>query len=474
MWRCVRALALCVVFYTTFVDAKLMSGLATLNSMDTEMYIAKFAFSSGYVGSIEGDFNVSSTYLANRPAWLKFGPNLDFRSLQVALYNEEAWARYRKAVVEGSLCTDRLTMAVYRTKVPMHDLAEGDYEDIKFNLAEKIESKTNSHYWYGIVADCSLEEYDAHPPTLQYALTFKNGGSHLPADEDGLLISHIFVMLLMGGFLCMVAYGIHLQLNTTKQVHLCVLLLGAAEVLQICSVFCEIWHLWRYSNDGLGLRWRYSYLPLDFLSEVYQGLSELIIQVVLISLAFGWTIIPTAADTSGFFKGLAKPYEFFEKASKASFFVIGLSVTQFSLELAGRAYEDDFSQFHDHEHWPGYVLMLMRFSLAGLFAYGVRSTKQQALKTSEEEISKFFLKLQLTGCAWFLAFPVTVVLASVAAPYRRHGIVTIGAIVTQVGALAYLQFMFLTRSDYYKISTLRNMGTMMGGGTVRAGKVCVD
>eukprot|EP00656_Telonema_subtile_P049399 TRINITY_DN6132_c0_g1_i3.p1 TRINITY_DN6132_c0_g1~~TRINITY_DN6132_c0_g1_i3.p1 ORF type:complete len:148 (+),score=33.00 TRINITY_DN6132_c0_g1_i3:594-1037(+) len=146
----------------------------------------------------------------------------------------------------------------------------------------------------------------------------------------------------------------------------------------------------------------------------------------------------------------------------------------FVLELSGRAYEDDFNQFHDHEHWPGYVLMLMRISLGILFAYGIHLTQASTIKGAEIEMTRFFSKLRLTGLVWFLAFPVTVFLSSVAAPYQRHRIVTIGAITTQVGALGYLMVMLLTRSDYYKVSTLRNMGSIMGTGRINAGKVCVD
>ena len=51
---------------------------------------------------------------------------------------------------------------------------------------------------------------------------------------------------------------------------------------------------------------------------------------------------------------------------------------------------------------------------------------------------------------------------------------SVGAILTQLGALTYLMSMLLTQSDYYKVSSLRNMGTMLGTGSVRAGKVCVD
>jgi len=114
----------------------------------------------------------------------------------------------------------------------------------------------NSHYWYGIVADCSLEEYDAHPPKLSYELVFKNGGSHLPADEDGMLFSHAFVMTALGAGVVVLGIGIQRQLRETKQVHLAVLFVFAATLFQMISVACEICHLWVYMNDGKGLRFR--------------------------------------------------------------------------------------------------------------------------------------------------------------------------------------------------------------------------
>ena len=111
-------------------------------------------------------------------------------------------------------------MANFRTIVPMGDLGEGESEDIKFKMDNEIKPEANSHYWYGIVADCSLEEYDAHPPQLGYTLVFKNGNSHLPADEDGMFVSHVFVFLMLVGFLAALAWGIMNSLNDTKQVRL--------------------------------------------------------------------------------------------------------------------------------------------------------------------------------------------------------------------------------------------------------------
>jgi len=458
----------------TLVDAKVNIGVARLDSMITELFVAKFAFSSSAHGVISGDFNVTARYLAQRPDWLKYGQNVQYRSLQVAMYNEQAWAKYNQAILKGSLCVDRLRMAIFRKLVPLGDLKEGETEDVKFTMDEVVKPEVNSHYWYGIVADCSLEEYDAHPPKLAYTIVFKNGDSHLPADEDGMFGSHIFVMVLLVGCLCALCYGIHKSLQDTKQVHLAVLIVLAAAVFQLLSVVCELLHLRTYMQDGLGLRWRYTWFPCDFYSEVWQGLSELLIQFMLISLAFGWTIVPNAGEAGTFFKSLARPYELFKQVSRASIFVIVLATAQFSLELCGRAYEDDFNQFHDHEHWPGYLLMGMRVVLASLFLYGVRLTKKETTRSDLPEVSRFFLKLQLTGCLWFLAFPVLVFMASLVRDQNKHRVVSIGAIMMQMGALGYLMFMLLTKSDYYKISTLRNMGSMFGSGDVRAGKVCVD
>ena len=70
------------------------------------------------------------------------------------------------------------------------------------------------------------------------------------------------------GCLCALCYGIHKSLQDTKQVHLAVLIVLAAAVFQLLSVVCELLHLRTYMQDGLGLRWRYTWFPCDFYSEV--------------------------------------------------------------------------------------------------------------------------------------------------------------------------------------------------------------
>ena len=70
--------------------------------------------------------------------------------------------------------------------------------------------------------------------------------------------------------------------------------------------------------------------------------------------------------------------------------VFTLAATQMFLEIASRKYAEDFSGFHDHEHWPGYCLVLLRLMLAGLFTVGGRTALQAGPPPSSVHASRFF------------------------------------------------------------------------------------
>jgi hypothetical protein len=239
--------------------------------------------------------------------------------------------------------------------------------------------------------DCSLEQVYHEVPIIEYDVTFLNGRSleespyaHLPADEQGLLTTHLMLMLALLAFCCFFAYKVTLLLASGK-VHLVVLLLGGAALLQLGSVWCEWLHLRQYVVDGQGLRWRHTIFAFDFLSEVLQGASELIISFVLIALACGWTLMTMSAfDAQGadnvLFQvknAISKPHLLFKALNPGSIFVGSTALLQIVLELVGRKYEDDFNQYHDHEHWPGIMLMLMRICMAGFFGFVITKTIEQ-------------------------------------------------------------------------------------------------
>jgi hypothetical protein len=83
----------------------------------------------------------------------------------------------------------------------------------------------------------------------------------------------------------MLCYGLvyflslYSQFQAQKQYHLITVVFAAAYVLQVNSVLCELAHLRTFANDGKGLRWRHTWLALDFASGLLQSVSELVISV---------------------------------------------------------------------------------------------------------------------------------------------------------------------------------------------------
>eukprot|EP00937_MAST-01D_sp_MAST-1D-sp2_P001275 g1275.t1 len=473
-------------------DAKVVEGSLQLSSEDTEQYITKFAFQEGASGTVEGKLTHEGVYLDNHPHFLEF-----------YLFTDTEWVEYRQMIEGGSLCKDRVRLPSHTVKIQASP-DEGGQHVMKFMTP--VETPSRVRYYYAVIGDCYLEEYDAHPPRIHYELQFLNGKmifpgdspdqakhdeSELPADEQGMYAMNSLILVPMTAYLGLFAY-LTLKMKKEKgQVHLVVVILGAAYLLQMGSVFFEWCHLAVYRSNGKGLRWRHSFLPADFISEACQGLSELLISFLLVALACGWTLSDMmfadcdldvgASDANRLAKFLAafsRPAELVKKVTPASVFAAVLFSLQVLLELAGRAYEDDFNQFHDMEHLPGHLLQLLRVVLCGVFWAGLRHSMKH---NYNGEVSTFLKQLLVLGTVWYLAFPVLVFVASTISPHLRHRFVTVGSIVCQTVAVALLSYLFLGPSGYKKVSSLSRMSaggssfsSLGAGGTISIGTTKVN
>jgi hypothetical protein len=419
---------------------------------------------------MEGHFAPDPSYTGHE----NFHPG----EIMLFMFNDEDWEEYLKMQQEGSLCLNRIKLAKWRQRV----------DKTKDGFREVFTGSVRTHYWYLVVGDCRLEEYDAHPPKLFYNISFMNcegkcADAHLPADEHGLFTMHLLLFLVMAFAGVTYASLMLKNRNSTGQIHLVAVLLGVAYLFQTASIFFELCHLFVYRQDGKGLRFRYTLFAADFFSEVMQGLSELVISVVLLAIASGWTLagdfdMLSGSGTTGGKGGLGgmsdalqKPAELFKKITPASVFIAFIFTSQLVLEFMGRGYEDDFNQFHDHEHLPGYLLMLLRVLMCVVFQFGIISTK----KNVGGAVSRFLLQLQICGTLWFLGFPCLVFVSGYFAAYLRHRIVTGGSLLCQAAALGYMAYLFLFKSEYHKLSSLSRMGTVsMEGVDTKSTKLAVD
>jgi len=456
-----------LLFHET--HSKVVTGVLQLSSQFTEAYITKFSFSQKQNGYIAGRFYTLGS--------AKYFEGLA-HDLTIALFDDDSWDRFHKAFQTGSLCNQRTEMATWThhikpaTTDDPHNPEHG--EDFFFEV-EVPTVQHRAHYWYAVMMDCQLEHYDAHPPAIVYEMTFLNGNSHLPADQDG-MYDVCFVMMVallaFGGF---IGTQVWRQWKDAGQIHLIVVLFMAAYLTQTVAIICEFFHLYTYMYDGQGLRFRYTWAALDFAADLLQSISELIISFVLVCMAFGWTLSSPMSLISGPRPEGGLTAIFSRPADLGAFFVfLSIFFVQVVLQLWGRQFEDDFTQFHDYEHSPGYALLAIRVMLCLGFWTGTIGTIRSSRNA---EIASFLGRLAFLGTAWFLAFPILVASTAYLAPYNRHATVSAGALVLQSAALGLFLYLFLNHSQYYKISSLSRMGTIFqtsAGGLSHNRKLATD
>jgi hypothetical protein len=121
----------------------------------------------------------------------------------------------------------------------------------------------------------------------------------------------------------------------------------------------------------------------------------------------------------------------------------------------GRQYEDDFHQFHDFEHLPGFLTVLLRALLWGIFVFGISRTLSS---TPHIVMANLLKRLRIAGSIWFLAFPILVVATFLFPPYTRNQVITAASLTLQTAALAVMAKEFLTSSDYFRLSSLSHVG----------------
>ena len=134
-------------------------------------------------------------------------------------------------------------------------------------------------------------------------------------------------------------------------------------------------------------------------------------------------------------------------------FLLAFAAVTAYLEMASRQFTDDFSAFHDHEHWPGYCLVLLRLCLLTLFLVGGNATIAAA-ESRDPDAAVFLKKLRAVGGAWLAAFPFLVCTAWCAPSNFRHRYVVGGLAVLQTTAILALAYLCLGSERFLALSTV--------------------
>jgi hypothetical protein len=390
------------------------------------------------------------------------------KELKIHLYQDTNWGKFQKEL----LCADKS-----RHAVASHGL-EFSFENSEwranFGLSLSQENSTRAHYWYVVVDDCSLEyQYrDNRIPILHFELQLWNDISgnehhdepqtgekrvtltHLSADEGGLSSLYAATLAISILIASLMAMNIMKLLMETGTVHAALFLVMITGALNAMSSICELIHLKKYREDGIGHYW------MDASATHFEAMCDSIVAILLLSIASGWTlpsdaiVIPQeATKMQSLLRGLRNPAGALISGSPSGIFTLSIVALHAGLAQWGRTYNDDFDSYHALEHTPGKILMLFRMTLGVLLAVACAYTRNSC----PPSLQSFYGKLAIVGTLWFQSLPVVTWACNWAVPYylRRPTVATWGAIV-QSTALVLLAWLFTAHStSYHKVSRLQ-------------------
>jgi hypothetical protein len=125
----------------------------------------------------------------------------------------------------------------------------------------------------------------------------------------------------------------------------------------------------------------------------------------------------------------------------------------------GKIKDDAHYKYHENEGVVGYILLTIRLLLYAWFMWAVNSSANEG----GMKLKTFLSQFRLAGTVYFLAYPAIFVMTKLFAPYLQHGVMSVGLMFMQLGSNVWLASLFLTRGEYFKVSTLSSSD--LPGGT---------
>jgi hypothetical protein len=467
-----RALLLAAALHTA--RAKVVTGEAVLTGEVTEHEIVKFAFRVGKGG-------------AALAVWTEEGDGYASDELKAYAYLDDDWA----AVLKATTCDEKVKLARWSAPV---DLRRDNKLDTQWNgwhpptgsrfwaHRRAMTSSIRTHVWYFTIADCSLERYLHNVPTVHYRAELLDGESHLPVDEAGLGGLHLFNVLValalvyfVGKRVLLGAAGLSKKNGGDRNVHAAEVLLMTAAICDALSSFFELRHLSAYASNGTGSH------AADALSAYFEAMCDALLAALTLTIAAGWTLASRLGDDEKAGRGPLRDETNAEKVASAVAPLARLLRAPASLEVSAgllgwvtlhlvlaqwsRWEGDDFDSFHDFEHWPGKVIVLLRLGLFLVFVPVALRTQACA----GAKLRSFYVGWAAVGGLWILALPLVTLIASGLPAYTRHRTVQWVCSLVQTVALVLYALLFAGRasSSFKEASSVGDGSTNLDFGSIQ-------
>ena len=327
---------------------------------------------------------------------------------------------------QAKTCTNKISQGYpLELSLPLN----GDWSEYIHKSLEDETKASKVLYWFIACSDgkgnLKRSRDIPFPTIILEAQLYGAQKTHLPYEySDSKLLWQILTFIfILFTFYIIITYKFHS--SKLKGRENCFLILLISVSLECVSLLMEYIHIHTYSDDGKGL------VFCSILHIVMQVLSQLVIAIMLIMFAWGWTINYYRIDIEMFL-----PF---------TLLLLIANVVAASLTCVRYDVQD---KYHAYEGVQGLVLGLIRIAMVVYFVCGALDTYAKAKIKAKHFLRIFFL----FSLIYILAFPVFLIISNFVPTYERFKIVNLGNICMQIFAMVYLYRLFTQKNEYYQIS----------------------
>lgn len=294
--------------------------------------------------------------------------------------------------------------------------------------------------WYFALSDCEpdvgLANFTIHRVKFEFKVE-QEDGSEFSIEMRWMLCANVVFLLGSSLFVCCFFKQTQAYYKSARNVHPVIITLTVAVGLQYLAQILYTAHLVLYRRDGSGMK------VLEVLSEIFSMANQVMLTTLLILIALGYTLLQSRLGELDLLVPLC--------------FLIG--VIHILLVGLGKVKDDASYVYHQNEGVIGWLLLVMRLLLYAWFLWAVQSSANEGGRAMRAFLGKY----RAGGSIFFLSYPMLFMVTKCFRPSLQHPIMAIGLMGLQAGSNLWLASLFLTRGEYFQVSTLS--ASELPGGT---------
>eukprot|EP00397_Hematodinium_sp_SG-2012_P014714 GEMP01014970.1.p1 GENE.GEMP01014970.1~~GEMP01014970.1.p1 ORF type:complete len:422 (+),score=50.43 GEMP01014970.1:47-1312(+) len=385
-------------------------------------YLSKFGFKIG-----EGKYSVRLRTI--RPA-------LDAdKQVTMSIYLDEEWDE----VESLDFCEKQKKVRVTN---PIVLKPNGEWSDW---FAGTVRQSIRPHVWYFAIDDCASHLDQLTRIRFEFKAEQPNG-SQFSVEMQGMLPVMVIKALLGTIFIIYYVSLCKKFIASADSLHPVIWTLSIGVGFQFLALLFSLMHMWAYMGNGYGIR------AADIVAEILATVSHVLLTSLLILIALGYTLLQSQLGQLD----IVIPIVFI------------ICIVNVLLVGFGKIKDDASYKFHENEGIVGWIICVVRVALYCWFLWAINSCSNEA--RTNVKLLFFFRKFKIASSLYFLSFPLIFLLTALWAPYYRHCVFSIGIFCMQAVSIMWLTTLFLSRGDYFEVSTL-NTSFLPGGNRQNVGKV---